>query len=159
MRTKLIASLITACGLGLLTECGPSGEQSVYLIPNHFVGNILIAYDQPDGAPAEYEQGVRIYRIPATGFLKTRFGLERRWHIPDEYYYVDARGFRLKSLPYFSTAHKAATALLPSDPLCYLSEPVSSSRSSTRYLVFAVSSRSQADSVLEARGDLFRNSP
>ena len=52
----------------LFISCGNQTEDTVVLIPEGYVGPVLVIYGQTDGAEKEYENGKRVYRIPRMVF-------------------------------------------------------------------------------------------
>ena len=71
--------------LSSLVACR-SGEKELTLLPDGYTGPVLVLYEQRDGQPREYRGNWRIFRIPASGVLKTQFN--RQYYSPDaEYYY------------------------------------------------------------------------
>src|SRR5882672_11596236 len=76
------------------------GEAEIHLIPDGYVGPVVIAFDREDGEPKKYENKTRIYGIPPNGVLKTRFpkndGTNHVW----KFYYIKADGAK-RELPYF----------------------------------------------------------
>ncbi|MEL6867230.1 MAG: hypothetical protein AAFP19_22585 [Bacteroidota bacterium] len=51
-------------------------DREEYLIPNHFIGKLLIIHNQADGLDKEYkEPRNRIYRFSKDGALKTQFDI------------------------------------------------------------------------------------
>lgn len=48
-------------------------EKEIYLIPPAFRGELIVFFDQADGQEMQYEDEARVYNIPSSGFLKTRF--------------------------------------------------------------------------------------
>jgi len=77
----------------MFLSCGRKGEDSVYLIPKNFEGNLLIVFNQDKGTDTIYEQQARVYSFDTTGVLKTRFspnyGIQK-----NHYYFVDSLGNR-----------------------------------------------------------------
>lgn len=69
------------------------GEPELHLIPAGYEGPVVIIFDDPDGAPPEYEGESRLYEIPANGVLRTRFTRSDGWIRPI-YMYVDQQGER-----------------------------------------------------------------
>jgi len=59
-----------------LASCEHHCTPEVFLIPEGYKGPIYIIYNQKDGSDAEYENGKRVYRIPPTGVLLTKFADE-----------------------------------------------------------------------------------
>ena len=66
LRTLIIFTLV-------FTSCVQYAEKEKHLIPDGYVGLVVIFFDQKDGTPKEYENGFRVYRIPSNGILKTQF--------------------------------------------------------------------------------------
>ncbi len=70
-----------------------TAEDTVRLIPEGYVGPVLIIFNQKDGEPKDYEGGKRIYRIPESGVLKTQFG--PNYGVQNhQFFYVDKNGDR-----------------------------------------------------------------
>jgi hypothetical protein len=91
IRTQLI--LYTGLLICIASSCQKKGEDCIYLIPKNFEGNILLVFEQKEGADTLYEGKTRVYRFDTTGILKTKFapnyGIQRK-----SYYYVDSIGGR-----------------------------------------------------------------
>lgn len=68
-------------------------RNGVYLMPSGYVGTVIIVYDQPDGETLDVEEGLYVYKIPASGVLKVRtpayVGI-----VNLKYFYVDQAGER-----------------------------------------------------------------
>ena len=68
-------------------------EDTVRLIPEGYIGSVLVIFNQENGEPKEYEEGKRIYRIPENGVLKTQFepnyGMQNH-----QFFYVDKKRSR-----------------------------------------------------------------
>ena len=88
-------------------SCGRKGEDSVYLIPKNYEGNLLIIFNQDHGVDTTYEQQARVYSFDTTGVLITKFspnyGIQQ-----NRYYYVDALGNRT-DLKYALPSHLKGT--------------------------------------------------
>ncbi len=63
------------------------------LIPAGYVGDVYIIYDQPNGEEQEYDGASRVYRIPSTGILFTKFSKETETD-DQQYYYLTSKGER-----------------------------------------------------------------
>ncbi len=89
---KIIGILIL---VSAFISCAQQAEDSIRLIPDDYIGPVLIIFDQEDGEPEEYEDGKRLYRIPKDGVLKTQFGTNFgiQHH---QFFYVDSNGSRTK---------------------------------------------------------------
>lgn len=59
----------------LLSSCKYDlAENSLFILPEDYQGMILVVYDVENGKEVEYnENGTRIYRVPNTGILETKF--------------------------------------------------------------------------------------
>jgi hypothetical protein len=77
-------------------SCQKLGEETIYLIPKNYEGNVLVIFDQPDGADTLYEGNRRVYKIDTTGVLKTKFKANYGIRNMDLYYAVDDAGNRTK---------------------------------------------------------------
>jgi hypothetical protein len=75
-------------------------EPEIHLIPDGYVGPVVIAFDRDDGTPKKYEDRTRVYEIPADGILKTKFPRNDGTHHSWKFYYVKADGTK-HDLPYF----------------------------------------------------------
>lgn len=152
--TTLLLLLVLCAGL---TQCRRKAETSIYCLPNHFVGDALLLFDQPAGAPVEYRGGARVYRIPANGVLRTQFKLNYGLHLPDRFYYVDARGKFVKELPYFNNVSEGAAAYQSSDTICLHAVPFKDAATQkTNYLSFIVGPIGNSEALHEARENTMR---
>jgi uncharacterized protein DUF6843 len=68
---------------------------ATYLIPEGYRGNVMVVFNQKNGRDEEYEGRRRIYRIPLSGVLFTKFKDEEGF-INEEYFYVSRSGHRTK---------------------------------------------------------------
>ncbi len=86
----------------------PRAEPIVYLIPEGYIGPILISLNQRNGFPVEYENKKRVYRIPKNGVLMSQFGDNiGPYKLSDiEFYYEASDGARkkLKYIPFKYTS-------------------------------------------------------
>lgn len=79
----------------LFLSCGDQAEDATILIPENYVGPVLVIYNQDDGAEKEYKDGKRVYRIPENGILETQFSANYGVQNND-YYYVSSNGNKKK---------------------------------------------------------------
>ena len=79
---------VTLCLLQVLFS-GCAGQSELTLLPDGFEGPVLILLSAHDGQPPEYRGKARVYRIPASGVLRTQFGAYSGYVSPMFYY---ARG-------------------------------------------------------------------
>jgi hypothetical protein len=70
-------------------------SHAIFLIPDNFHGDLYVVYDQAHGTDQEFDGMSRLYRIPKTGILFTKFKPETST-ADQEYFYVDAGGNRRK---------------------------------------------------------------
>jgi len=85
----------------LLFSCSKTREREKHIIPNELVGSqIIINFNQSDGQPKKYEGNQRIYEIPRSGTLNTKFKTNFGWYNENslEFYLLD--GDSLESLPW-----------------------------------------------------------
>lgn len=89
----------------------PRASAATFLIPAGFEGTLLLVQNEPCGLPPAYENGRRLYRVPANGLLITSDTVPNRenpyyswphrgyFQRPDNrYYLVDGQGHRLREL-------------------------------------------------------------
>src|SRR5579872_1899917 len=97
MNNLLGLMLVLLIGDGLFGCKHPEAES--YYIPESFKGRVNIIFNQSKGESSTYENGRRVYQVPANGILLTQFKDE--YGIVDhQYYYIDGRGNK-KPLPIF----------------------------------------------------------
>ncbi len=73
-------------------------EPEIHLLPLGFTGPVVIIHGDSTGAPAEYEDGARVYRIPDTGVLRTQFEANQGWHKPPRLFYANPDGTRARAV-------------------------------------------------------------
>jgi hypothetical protein len=88
-----IALAIMVTGIIFLNITLNKNPLHVYLIPENFVGEIEVTFDQADYPPLPKEGNSYIYNIPESGKLKTSSAMKSG---TDEVYYVDNQGQRKK---------------------------------------------------------------
>ena len=77
-------------------------SEDIFIINDNFKGTIVIIYGQENGTKKEFEKDKRIYRIPNSGILKTKFELKGEVASFGEYYYETEQNQRisLETFPY-----------------------------------------------------------
>jgi len=65
-----------------------------YLFPEDFRGVVYVVFDQENGKEKEYEGIHRVYRIPESGILFTKFSQNEEVYSFQEFYFVDSNGTR-----------------------------------------------------------------
>ena len=83
-------SVVYAWGAGRLWD---RAQHEIHLVPQDFVGPVVILLDQRDGEAQSLEGRARLYRVPASGVLRTKWGFNDGWGAP-EWYFVDSTGTR-----------------------------------------------------------------
>lgn len=68
-------------------------QPETFLIPEDFKGVVYVIYDERIGEPKEFEGLRRVYKIPETGVLFTKFKQTQGIH-NRKFYYVDKKGAR-----------------------------------------------------------------
>jgi hypothetical protein len=135
-------------------------EPELHLLPEGYEGPVLIVFGDSLGAPVQYEGKARLYEIPRSGVLRTRFSPNEGWSRPD-YEYVDATGRRTPIVP-----GAPCDDSLPGDPVqaCLMGQLVVSGRRGLPYSAYVVGRRAHRRELYE-RGDsliravIFRESP
>ena len=94
--------LFCACFISCRSKEERKCEKEIYLLPDGFRGIVLIYFNQPDGAPAEYFGDSRLYRIPSTGLMKSQFGPNGGCMSDNRinFFYIDSAGNQ-KPITYF----------------------------------------------------------
>ena len=67
-------------------------EGEIHYIPKGYTGKVYIILDESDGEGKEYLDGFRVYRIPKSGILRTKFERNTGWISSNEelkFYYYD----------------------------------------------------------------------
>ena len=141
----VILLLIPFCTM----QCSRLSEQTLYLIPNRFTGTIVVAFDQLNSTELEYRNGVRIFRIPANGILRTKFKANYGFHKPDVYFYVNPKGKIVKHLNYFQTAKEALSQTQGTDTICLNALAFKKNDNKNHYLSMIVGTPANIDSLDE----------
>jgi hypothetical protein len=89
----LISLLVLIVGFVYIVFNYPKAEPEIFLIPEKYVGEVIVVFDRKDGETVEFENDKRIYRIPQSGILFTKFEYNPGV-INQEYYFVDSLGKR-----------------------------------------------------------------
>lgn len=88
-----IALTIMVLGFIFLITTTNKNPLHIYLLPENFVGEVEVTFDQSDYPPLTKEKNTFIYHIPKSGKLKTSNTMENG---AVEVYYVDNQGMRKK---------------------------------------------------------------
>jgi hypothetical protein len=105
-----------------------SGEEELFLLPDHFHGVVILLFDRADGQVRRYEYGKRVYQVPATGVLRTQFPPNSSVHPLPTFHYMRAGQRVALAPPVRAQAMQAGTAYgpRPSHEAKYLSVLVGS---------------------------------
>ncbi|MGB7070289.1 MAG: hypothetical protein WBD22_12410 [Pyrinomonadaceae bacterium] len=93
-----LAVLALLLGVGVYVWKTEFGDDEIFILPEGYIGFVLILHDQKNGEPGKYESGKRVYEIPSNGILKTQFSLNTGWHSPGKYFYK--QNGKLTEIPY-----------------------------------------------------------
>ncbi|MBP7281826.1 MAG: hypothetical protein KBA66_09630 [Leptospiraceae bacterium] len=87
-----ITPILLFSGLSFYSE--PSSN--IFLIPKGLTGRIVIIHGCKNGAEKEFDGMSRIYKIPQSGILKTKFSFAGNAFdsLHSKYYYIDSSGNR-----------------------------------------------------------------
>ncbi|MFK7692723.1 DUF6843 domain-containing protein [Paenibacillus sp. HJGM_3] len=90
-----VAAAITCLVMGFFFLVATTNKYPlhIYLVPENFVGEVEVTFEQTAFPPLPKERNSYIYNIPASGKLKTSNKMESG---PVEVYYVDNQGQRKK---------------------------------------------------------------
>ena len=82
MKKTLLILLVFATFIGCSKK-----EEVIYIVQEGYTGYVVVLYNQTDGVDEKYEGDKRVYEIPSTGILKTKFGADYGWSEFPEFYY------------------------------------------------------------------------
>jgi hypothetical protein len=88
-----VALAILLMGYVFLIATTNNNPLHIYLLPENYVGEVEVTYEQADNPPLAKEGNSTINNIPKSGKLKTSSTMESG---PVEVYYVDNQGQRKK---------------------------------------------------------------
>lgn len=85
-----------SCIMGFFALLGCGSSPQTYLVPEGYVGPIVVAFEDPNGeAPIRGDNGEEIYRIPADGVLRLSTPAPSGTH-EIRFFYVNSDGRRTK---------------------------------------------------------------
>lgn len=61
---------------------------SIFILPENYTGYVLIIYNQDIGSAKVFKKGKRVYNIPSTGVLKTKFEPDYGLSLTPEFHYM-----------------------------------------------------------------------
>lgn len=96
MKKSILALLFVVISM---VSCN-NREKERYYLPEGFIGEVYILFENNEGIDAKYKEGYRVYEIPSSGVLKTKFTpnygqLSKEF---SQYFYVNDDG-RLTRIP------------------------------------------------------------
>ena len=93
MHRGLIVLLFTFLLLGSCNSRRNITDGEMHIFPKDYTGLVTIIFNQPDGEAPEMVNGMRVYRIPSSGVLKTQFKFVAGYFSCNllRYCYVDGR--------------------------------------------------------------------
>lgn len=72
------------------------GKGEVFVLPDNYTGAVIILFDESDGITEKYdENGNRVYEIPSSGILKTKFKFQEGFR---DISYKTVKGKKLRYL-------------------------------------------------------------
>jgi hypothetical protein len=95
--TVLQATVVVLPVLGLFGYMWKSeSSKNIFLIPEGYRGRVVVVHGCSDGAPREFENFYRVYKIGANGLLKSRFNFAGNAFdsLHSKYFYVNEQGHR-----------------------------------------------------------------
>lgn len=66
-----------------------SADDEIHLLPKDFTGIVIIRFNAENGKEELYEDGKRVYEIPANGILDTKFDVNDGWSDFPKLYYLE----------------------------------------------------------------------
>ena len=93
MKKLIFAFLCLSLALGCSKK-----DETIFLLPEGYTGYVVIIYGQTDGKEKKYEGSKRIYEIPSSGILKTKFSIDYGISNFPKFYYEDKTS---KELAYY----------------------------------------------------------
>jgi hypothetical protein len=97
MKIALLVMIVLSL-IGCQTE---TIKKEIYLIPENFIGSIIVIYDQPDGIKDSIINDRVIYKIPKTGVLYLK-GHQHLQEFKDiKYYYYPSKTINKRICDYF----------------------------------------------------------
>jgi|GEM_PF-3432436 hypothetical protein len=93
----MIRSLL-CCFVFILISCNSNSVDNVYIIPNEFIGKVMIDHNNPFGAEEKIINNQRIHQIDSDGICRVNFAAHQGWALT---YYIYENGDSLfRDLPW-----------------------------------------------------------
>jgi hypothetical protein len=153
-RIKLVPlySRLLIFNLFIFQGCLQNAEDSIFLVTEGFEGNIIIVFHEKNGAKPEYQNGVRVYRIPKNGVLKTQFTPNYGTRRMDQFYFYNG-GSQGHKIPYLLSLSDTSR-YKKNETIIFNKETGKSGE--YHFLVFSVTTVENLDSIANRRGDTVR---
>lgn len=90
-----VAVLIIVTGVFLFHKWKNNSEDEVFVLPEEFIGPVMVHYNTSGGQPERYLNSKRVYDIPKEGVLKTEFKYQEGFR---QITYLTANGRKLRYL-------------------------------------------------------------
>jgi len=147
MRNLLSTSIVLLTSLLVIVSCKSQGTKNIFLIPKEFTGIVIVVFDQKDGKKPGIENGKTVFRIPASGILKTQVKPYYE-NISNEYYFIDS--LQIKTPIKYLFSFKAKPSAIEKEVYCFdeqmASTPINKPNIKT-IRTFLVGNSNQADSL------------
>lgn len=88
-RLIILGSIIVLIVGYLFWHATSSADNEIHLLPKGFTGIVIIRFNAENGKEKRYEDGDRVYEIPANGILDTKFDYNEGVSDYPKFYYVD----------------------------------------------------------------------
>ncbi len=75
IKTGIAFLFLIVIGWLALTFFSKRSEKAIYLLPDGYIGPVIVVLNQSAGMPEKYEGKSRVYEIPSTGVLYSKFGV------------------------------------------------------------------------------------
>lgn len=63
-----------------------TAEDEIFVIPENFTGYVIVIFNQPNGQEPVYLDNSRVYVIPPSGILRTKFKPNYGWSSESQFY-------------------------------------------------------------------------
>jgi len=94
----MIKTILTTIMVVIINSCSieKQAKPEIYLIPEGYEGSFYVVFDILTGRKPEYEDKFRVYRIPASGVLQSRFSFNEGWLASTDikYFFINKNGKR-----------------------------------------------------------------
>ena len=140
-------------------SCEKHAEPEIFLIPDNYTGAIVIVFDQDNGEKRLYKDKKRLYEIPETGVLYTKFS-RPEGTLKQEFYYKNDLSNKIESilleketspnLSYVLDEYGGQSSLLPKEGI---SEGETKSYSELKWMYFTIGKTSSNREILRGKAN------